>query len=286
MSKNILDKKIPSLGGIGVLAIGLIVTTLLVKGPSSLQVRANPASEPKNIEVTNISDSSFTVVYTTKDSVLGTIKYGETPESLNNIALDQRDQLSQEINEYKAHSITVSNLTPNTNYFFTITSDNKTIKNNKEAFVVKTGPIINSASSTQIPITGKVINPNDESVNDGLVVATINGAQKISGIIKENGEYTIPLNNLRTVDLINYYSLNENTNIDLYIDSNNLNSKIKVATNQTSPVPIVTLSKNYNFLNTGKKTTNSSRTRDVSFPEFNSEIKEPTLTPIPTSENL
>ena len=279
MSKNILDRKIPSLAGFGVLAVGLIVTTLLVKGPSSFQIRANPASEPKDIQVTNISDSSFTVVYTTNDAVIGTITYGENPNKLDKISLDERDQLSQNINEYKAHSITTNNLTPNTNYYFTIKSDKKTVKNNKEAFVVKTGPIINNAPSTQIPMAGKVIISGGKVASDGLAVVTINGAQKISGIFRDNGNYTIPLNNLRTADLSNYFILDNNSKIDVNISSNNLTSEVKLSSNQISPVPIITLSKNYNFSSTEDKSINTTRTRDVSFPEFDSEIRKISPTP-------
>ena len=281
MSKNILDRKIPSLAGLGILVVGIIVTTFLVKGPTPFQIRANPSSNPQNIQMTNISDSSFTVVYITDDSVIGTITYGENPDSLDKVNLDDRDQLSQKINEYKAHSITVNNLTPNTQYYFTISSDGKTIEDNNQPFAVKTGPTISSSPSTQIPLAGKAISPDGKNISDGLIIVEAEGSQKISGIFRENGNYTIPLNNLRTADLSNYFKLDENSVIILNLTSENYGSKIELSKNQISPVPIVTLSKNYDFSKSNNQFANIKRERDISFPEFDSEIRLPSITPTP-----
>ena len=46
MSKNILDRKIPSLAGIGVIAFAAVATTFLVRGPSTFQINANPGNVP------------------------------------------------------------------------------------------------------------------------------------------------------------------------------------------------------------------------------------------------
>lgn len=280
MSKNILDKKIPSLFGLGILTIGLIATTYLVKGPGTFQIQADLASEPENIQITNISDSSFTVIYSTDDPVIGTVTYGETSEKLDKLNLDDRDQLSQKTNAYKAHSITVNNLSPNTNYYFTITSDDKTIKNNNDSFNVKTGPNINNSPSAQDPMNGKVINPEGKIMDDGLVIVNINGAQKISGILKENGNFTIPLNNLRENDLTNYFVINNNSDISVDIISDNLSSNIKLSKDQLSPIPIITLSNNYDFLSSDKKAMNT-KINEGKFPEFNSKIRKPSISPTP-----
>jgi hypothetical protein len=281
MSENVLDHKIPSLAGFGIITIGIIATTFLVKGPTPFQIKASPLNEPKNIQITNISDSAFTVVYNTDDKVTGTILYGENPEKLDKVILDERDQLSQEINDYKTHSITANNLTPNTEYFFVIKSGDKTIKSNEEAFTVKTGSSINGLPSNQVTVTGKVINPNASSVSDGLVIVTIDGAQKISGIIKNDGNYTVPLNNIRTLDLSNYFNLDEGSMLNINAISEGLTSKATASINQLSPVPIITLSNNYDFSSPESKISNNFKERDVTFPEFDSKIKKVTITPSP-----
>ena len=279
MSKSLLDKKIPSIAGLGIIVIGIAFTTFLVKGPTPFQIQADPKSEPKNIQITNVSDASFTVAYTTDDIVIGTITYGTNPKKLDQIALDERDQLSQRVNEYQAHSITTNNLTPNTTYYFTIKSGAKKFDNNGELFMVKTGSVISSPPTTQIPMAGTVVEPKGKSVSDGLVIVTISGAQKISGLIRNNGNYTIPLNNLRTSDLGSYYLLDDNSIIKIEAISNNLISNVNISRNQISPVPFITLSKNYNFSDANINKRNLTKRGDVKFPEFNSEIKQPTPTP-------
>jgi hypothetical protein len=279
MSTNILDRKIPSLAGLGVLLIGIIATTYLVKGPSLFEIRANPASEPKNVQITNISDSSFTVIYTTDDSVIGTLTYGQEPDQLNSIGLDERDQLSQKVNKYNVHSITLNNLTPDTTYYFAINSGSKTIKNNEEPFSVTTGPSITSAPTNQTPMAGRVLNPEGKNVVEGLVTVNINGAQKISSLIRDNGNYTVPLNNLRTTSLNKYYNISENQTINMTISSENLTSTLNLAKDQISPVPVVTLSKSYDFSKSRNQIINTRRNRDVTFPEFDSEIRRPSPVP-------
>lgn len=283
MIKKFLDKEIPGLLGIAILVVGVIVTTYLVKGPSTFQIRANPENEPRNIQITNITDTTFSVAYSTNDEVIGTISYGENPKKLDTVVLDERDQLNQEINEYKAHLITANNLNPDTNYYFVINSDGKKISNNGEPFMTKTGPKITATPTTQSPMAGRVIGIDGEIVSDGLVTVNINGAQKVSGIVKENGNYTIPLNNLRTFDLFNYMTLNEKSVINIKIESGELASTLKVTKDQLEPVPIVTLTNNYDFIDSSKQTSTNSKRGEIGFPEFGSGLQKNSEDPFSTS---
>lgn len=281
MSKNILDRKIPSLAGIGVIAFAAVVTTFLVRGPSTFQINANPGNEPKNIQITNVSDSSLTVSYVTDKNVVGTIIVGENRDDLDQLVLDDRDQLTQKINEYTTHSITVNNLDTNTEYFFTISSGGKKINNKGEPFNVKTGSRITSTPTNQIPIAGSVKDPEGNIIEDGLVLITINGAQKISSTLRENGNYTIPLNNLRISNLNNYFKIDDTTNIELEIFSNNFYSKVNVSGDQISPVPIITLSSNFDFLTQNNNSFKTIDRDEIKFPEFDSEISDPSPTKSP-----
>jgi cell division septation protein DedD len=272
MNRSIFDRKIPSLFGILIIVVGIVVTTFLVKGGNLLFTRAGPGNDPKNIEITNISDSSFTVTYTTDDSVIGTINVGSSPSSMDEIALDDRDQLTQTVNKYQAHSISVNNLKPSTKYYFSIKSADKNILNNGLPFEVQTGPQISSAPLSQGPMSGKVINPDGTSPKDGLVLAKINGAQIISTYLKNDGSYTLPLNILRTSNLSSYFELKPENEISIEVKSNNLSSKINISGNQISPVPLITLSSNYDF--SESEPTPSDMPKDVKFPIFESEITE------------
>lgn len=285
MSAKILDKKIPSIAGLGVIVVSIVITTLLVEGSAPFQIQADPKNEPVNIQTTNISDTSFTVAYITDDSVIGTINFSKNQDQLNQIALDERDQLSQNVSEYKAHSITANNLEPNTTYYFTITSDGKKFDDNGEPYIVKTGNKISSTPSTQVPIAGSVLSPDGDSVSDGLVIVTINGAQKISGLIKSNGNYTIPINNLRTADLISYFPLSDSSVISIEAIANGYISKVDVSKNQLSPVPFIALSNNYDFKEKKIKKNNLVRNDNERFSLLGSDEESPSPSPSVEDEN-
>ena len=171
--KNFWDRKIPTLVGLLIITIGILGTTYLVKGETFFQIRATPEQDPKNIKITNISDAFFTLTYTTNTLVLGTLNYGKDPNLLDNVVLDDRDQLSQSVSKYKAHSITAKNLDPNTTYYFSITSADKTYLNNTNPYKVETGSKIDKTPSSQVPMSGEVVMPDGESPSEGLVIVTI-----------------------------------------------------------------------------------------------------------------
>src|SRR3990167_10877615 len=103
MKQSFWNRKIPSLLAFLVIIVGILFTTFLVKGGNLFQISAGPGSEPKNIQTTNISDTSFTISYTTDESVIGTINYGTDANALDKFVLDDRDQLSQDVNKYQSH---------------------------------------------------------------------------------------------------------------------------------------------------------------------------------------
>lgn len=277
MSKNIFRRKIPSILAVLIIIVGIITTTFLVKTGTSLLTRAGPGSEPKNIQITNVSDTSFTAIYTTDNSVIGTITMGTNPNALDEIILDDRDQLSQVINKYQTHTISANNLKPNTKYYFLITSGSNTILNNGSPFEITTGPEIDSAPLSQGPITGKVINPDGTSPQDGIVLIKINDAEILSSFLKNDGNFTVPLSTLRNSALTNFYPLDASAKINIEIYSSSLKSQINVSADQISPIPLITLSKNYELSEKAQtqpiKSSRSASFRDLIFPTSSRPIR-------------
>lgn len=245
--KSFWDRKIPTLVGLLIITIGILGTTYLVKGETFFQIRATSEQEPKNIKITNISDTSFTLTYTTDALVLGTLNYGEEPSLLDSVVLDDRDQLSQSVSKYKAHSITAKNLDPDTAYYFSITSADKTYLNNTIPYRVETGSKINKTPSSQVPMSGKVVMPDGENPSEGLVIVIIDGAQTLSTYLKSDGTYTLPLNNLRNQALDDYFTIDTTAEINATIYSQNLFSSVSVSAGEINPVPLITLSNTYDF---------------------------------------
>jgi len=245
--KNFFDRKIPTLIGLLIIIAGTAITTFLVKRETLFQIVAGPEQEPENIKITNISDSLFTLTYTTDAKVIGTLNYSKDPTLLDTVSLDDRDQISQSVIKYSAHSITVKDLEPNTLYYFSITSGDKKYLNNASPFKVETGEIIDKDPSLQVPMSGKIVMPNGNPASDGLVYVKVSGAQELSTLINIDGTFTIPLNNLRNSTFDDLFTIDANTIINIEIYSENLFSSVSVSPEEINPVPLITLSNNYDF---------------------------------------
>lgn len=293
MKQSFWNRKIPTLVGLLVITVGIIATTFLVKGGSLFQIKAGPGQDPKNVQITNVSDASFTLSYITSDQVIGTLNFGSESSLLDSVVLDDRDQLSQSVNKYKAHSITVRDLEPNTRYYFTIISGDKKYLKNNSPYEIKTGLKIDENPSSQVPLSGKVSLPDGSFPSEGLAYVNIDGSQKISTYIKNDGTYTIPLNNLRNSALDNHFVIDSNTIINVEIYAENLFSSVSVSPGDISPVPLITLSNTYDF--STSQDVSSAPTESSgsgSFPTFGklraqgggTEELSPTLTPTPSSQ--
>ena len=264
-----VNKKIPSFLGIIVIIIGIIATIFLVRNERIIQINAGPGQEPKNIEVSNVSDSSFTITYTTDDSVIGTLNIGETSNNLSIKNLDIRDKNSQSVSKYQTHHLVANNLKPNKTYYYTITSGDKTFSNNGSSYELKTAPSIGKNLSNKTVASGKVINPDGTIPTGAIVVVKINGAQPISSILNSDGSYSIPMSNLRTFGLDKFADVNEELPVNIDIFAGNLKSQVNLSSNQLSNIPLVTLSNNYHFSEVNSVVVKNNR-ENVTFPEFSS----------------
>src|SRR3989344_8406201 len=122
MRRTIWSKRIPTLLGILLIAIGIGITTYLVKSGVILTIKADPTDTAQNIRISNVTDKSFTVSFTTEALVIGSINFGKD-KNLGQTALDDRDQ--GVLKEHKIHYVSVKNLDSSTNYYFSITSGSK-----------------------------------------------------------------------------------------------------------------------------------------------------------------
>ena len=73
---------------------------------------------PINLQVQNVSANSFSVEWETLEKCLGFVKYGESIDSIDFIALDDEDNLS-----VKKHKVKVNELNSSSIYYFVIFSD-------------------------------------------------------------------------------------------------------------------------------------------------------------------
>ena len=275
MRNNFWDKKIPTILGMLIITIGVGITTFLVSQSTLFKSNASLSDQPKDVRITNIADTSFTVSYATDSQVPGSLNYGKD-KSLGQSALDDRDQQSGNLANYNMHNMTVRLLSPQTQYFFTITSGQDSFSNNGQPFTVTTGPALTNPPD-QTPMTGKIILPDGTAPSEALVYITMDGAQVISTLTKSDGSYILPLNSLRTTDNSAYYTFPADASIKILAIGNSLSSNASLSLGQIHPVPTITLSKNYDF-KTGGALATASATLE-SFPSFESTSSAKTSSP-------
>ena len=246
MRKSIWEKRIPTLLGLVLIVAAIGLTSFLVGKQIIFIGKAGPGHLPKNLKVANVTDSSFTVSYQTDDSVIGSINYGSN-QKLGQLARDEKDQETEKLSARRIHSITIRGLSPSTKYFFSITSDQDTFLNNGLPFDASTAAKIDSSPTNQKPITGTIVTDKGSPPTEAIIYVTVDGAQVISGLTKEDGTYLIPLNSLRTSDLNKYFEFSQDSLVRIMVFSVNSSSNALTTLSQIAPVPTITLSKNYDF---------------------------------------
>lgn len=269
MRRTIWEKRIPTLLGVLLIAISVGVTSFLANRALPLVSRASYLETPQHVRISNISDTSFTVSYTTQESVPGIVSYGKDI-NLGQTTYDDKQQLG-EIKSYKTHYITIRNLSPSTKYYFSIISGKNTFLNDTVPFEVSTAPTIASSPSQEQPISGKVILPNGETPTEGVTYVTIPGTQTISTMVKSDGSYIIPLNSIRSENLSSAAKVSKDSVLHMLFVEGELESTVTVSKKLANPVGIVTLSHTYDFTTSVPDTlenTSASAKTTGGFPSF------------------
>ncbi|HSX09246.1 MAG TPA: Ig-like domain-containing protein [Candidatus Saccharimonadales bacterium] len=243
---RVLNKKLPSFAGFFVLAAALGITLLLSGNAFIFVSRATIGSDPKNIQISNLTDSSFTISYTTDASSVGTISYG-LDSSTPNIALDVRDQQVGSANSYQVHFITVNNLAPGTKYYYVIDSGSQKLENNGAPFEVTTDDQLINAPSGEPTLSGTVAQSDGSSPKEGIIYASTDNSQQLAALINADGTYQLSLNDMRDSTATEAAVLTPDTVLTLQAVSPAQSSTAKILENQAQQVPKIVLSQNYDF---------------------------------------
>lgn len=267
MRNSLLDRKIPSPVGIVLLVISIVAIGWMQQNGVLFTSQASPGKVPENIRITNISDTSFTVSYTTKASVLGTLFY----ENEQTVALDDRDKSTKKPQAYTTHYITVSSLKPQTSYSFTIVSGNAKYLDQKKPFIAKTASSLPTPPPQSIEqLHGHIILPNGDNAQSSMVYVQAQNMQKLSALTRPDGTYTISLKHVRSGDLTSYYTVSRSTKFHFTMVNELFESTVFSQAEHSDPLPIITLSENYDF--TGAISPTPSGTTSTAhifgFPDF------------------
>jgi hypothetical protein len=238
LKNTIWNKRLPSYIGVLFLTLSIGVIGWLSSNAVIFGTKAAVSNNPKNVKITNISDASFTVSYITDDKVSATINYGKT-QTPNQVAFDDRDKSGQAPAQFNIHYITVKNLEASTKYFFTITSGDKTFLNNNVPYEVT--PVAKNADPkpSELLIKGKIGLEDGTIPTEAIVYVSLNSSRLLSTLADVNGEYNLDVSSLKDVS--------SDSVLSLQIFDATRQSKVSLLANQGNPVPLVILSKDYNF---------------------------------------
>ena len=259
-----MKKDLPTIIGVLFLIAGLVAGVLLNKYKIQVKINASVEESPKNVRITNITDSSFSVVWITDKKNIGFIQYGEN-SSLKNIAPEKTIKLSY------THLVEIKNLAPETSYFFKINSGENIFDNNGIEWNITTGKKLTQKNSNII--SGKIVNQNKSGAENALVTVRMGNSFPLSTLSSQNGNWSINLSLLRTSSLDSYLNINnENSLIEISVQSTpSETSTVKVFPASSKPVPEITLGEIYNFRNDTPQKSSFFPKADLKLPVISTE---------------
>src|SRR5882724_51004 len=246
VANNLLNKRLPSVVGLFFLVLSVTTIGWLSRNAILTGSKAAVSNIPKNVQISNISDLSFTVSYVTYDSVVGSVNYGKSQQT-DQIALDDRDQETGNPAPHFVHHITLRHLDAATKYYFTLTSGDKNFSNNNTPYTVTTAPVLSDQAPVQAPVTGNVTLVDGSIPTEAIAYVSTDTSQLLSTLGATDGSYRLPLDTLRKKELNAFASLLPDITLHLLIVNQTAQSHVSLLRNQTENVPMITLSKEYDF---------------------------------------
>lgn len=207
-----------------------------------------PTEKPEDVRVSNITDTSFTVSWTTKNTpTIGGVIVQDTNTFLpvlsqyfNTTFNDERDLKVEQTRLY-THFVSVNKLNPSTKYFVRLLSGN--IQYEITDYVAENKVITKSSLSdipSPIPVYGSIVTNNQVTPQAGaLVYARLENNGKYSSLVSsftdEHGRYQFDVSTLRDSEGEMFRS-NDKTKIRFEVDAGNRGKAI-FATNLSDTQP-------------------------------------------------
>lgn len=213
------------------------------------------ASEPKDIRISNLGSSKFTISWTTDVPEIAQINYGATT-SLGSIAYDTRGNSF----EGTTHYVTINNLSANTAYCYDIVCGGATYDNGGAHFNVTTPVFLSPQSGSDIAY-GQVYLNGGAAFAEGSIVyiklqdnngqGTSGNSQLCSSLVGNTGYWSLQLKNVRNQALNSYFvysTAGDNLALDAIGPDGGAASET-VNTSNDTPAASMTLSPAYWTLN-------------------------------------
>ncbi len=225
-------KKIPTIIGIIVLVLGLAVGVMLVQNIQIFKLGAEAQNSPKDVRISNITSDSFSVTWLTDVETVGFIKYGSSVGNLTNTKTEESQTPDF------THLVNITELTPQTDYFFKINSGETDFDNNEIPWQGQT--LTASDNSQPKLISGSVLLATGMAAKNAIIYITINN-KLFSALTSQNGSWIISLPS-------NIVSANTLLEISALSGKGDV-STAQIYAQSASPVPAMIMGQTHDFKN-------------------------------------
>lgn len=163
----------------------MIAGIYLINSRQVFKLSANVEAIPRDVRLTNITDTSLTVSWTTNIESKGFVKWGNTQGSLSKVALEENSEKNF------VHSVNIIGTEIASNIFLKINSNTQDYDNEGVVWQIKTSNK-KTVPGNSLIASGTVLMQDSKSPAKSLVYLTINGIV-LSGITSEEGSFIIPI---------------------------------------------------------------------------------------------
>ena len=244
------QRSIPTWLALIVLISGIAGGVFVLQQPSLPFLQASPEITPQQVEISNITDQSFTVSWITAAPTTGLVKYGENNQ-ISFVARDSRDPLSGELNSYTTHLVVVAGLNPVSSYSFTLQANGRAFINQGSPYTVTTGSTLSVSDTPATPSTfsGSVITDEGQPAAGALVYLRASNLSPLSTLVNPSGEWHLDLDDARTNELSDPFTFTSPTTaLELFIQGGQQsNSTVAFISTNSQPLPAITLGQDYDF---------------------------------------
>ena len=257
----IKKNKIPTIIGILILMAGVFAGVMLLKNNQIFKIGASPTITPKDVRIGSLSDSSAVISWTTADQTADFITYGINQNVGTVTNETENDQ------KFTTHSIIITGLKPESNYYFKINSNGTMFDNNGVPWQFSTGKTLTTAQAS-IPVSGSVITSSGDPVKRAIVYLTING-YVISTMTSESGTFVLQLGSARTPDLSVYADIDTaKTLLEVSaISEKGETATAKIFPQSANPIPALIIGQDQDFRNLQPTSDGQNPNANLNLPE-------------------
>lgn len=178
-----------------ILVLGLFLAVILTDRAQKYIGRAGTSPKPKEVKISNITETSFVVSWITEKPAIGAvILFDNGKES---IFFDDRNITYTSNSLFSNHYVTLKNLTPGKNYAFLIQSGKEKFLNDGKNYEVFLPSSLTITPPPPVFLYGTLIDKNNQPQRESLVYLIKEGYPPLSFLTDKNGNFIFNLNNFR-----------------------------------------------------------------------------------------